>query len=124
MNWVLVILGGAAGAACRNGADRMANSYLGSSLLGTFSVNNQEYKSRSPINNIDQINSRVIIFHGLKDKVVGLEQVKIMVSKLKANNIPVEFFSYKDEGHGFRDSSVNIEVLELTEKFFLKYLGL
>ncbi|KAA1282907.1 MAG: fluoride efflux transporter CrcB [SAR202 cluster bacterium] len=39
MNWVLVILGGAAGAACRYGADRMANSYLGSSLLGTFSVN-------------------------------------------------------------------------------------
>ena len=27
--------------------------------------------------------------------------------------LPVEFFSYKDEGHGFRDSSVNIEVLEL-----------
>tara|TARA_B100000686_G_scaffold117768_1_gene124963 strand:- start:225 stop:605 length:381 start_codon:yes stop_codon:yes gene_type:complete len=39
MNWVLVMLGGAVGAACRYGVDRMSYSYLGSSLLGTFSVN-------------------------------------------------------------------------------------
>ena len=39
MNWLLVILGGAVGAACRYGADRMANSYIGSNLVGTFSVN-------------------------------------------------------------------------------------
>lgn len=39
MNWLLVIAGGAAGAASRYGADRLANTYLSSNLLGTFSVN-------------------------------------------------------------------------------------
>jgi len=39
MNWLLVIIGGSVGAACRYGADRLANTYLGSSLTGTVSVN-------------------------------------------------------------------------------------
>ena len=39
MNWLLVMIGGSLGAACRYGTDRLANNYLGSSLTGTFSVN-------------------------------------------------------------------------------------
>ena len=39
MNWLLVMIGGSIGAACRYGTDRLATNYLGSSLTGTFSVN-------------------------------------------------------------------------------------
>ena len=47
-----------------------------------------------------------------------------MADKLNDNKVPVEFHTFKNEGHGFRDAISNIKVLELTEKFFLKHLRL
>ena len=38
------------------------------------------------------------------------------------NKIPVEVISFPEEGHGFRDSSVRIQVLEATQKFFCDHL--
>ncbi len=93
-------------------------------LVGNIRDNYSNYFERSPINNIDKISTPVIFFHGLKDNVVCLEQVRKMADKLNANKVPVEFHTFKNEGHGFRDAISNIKVLELTEKFFLKHLRL
>ena len=63
-------------------------------------------------------------FQGLTDKVVPPEQTEKMATILRENNIDVELQLFKNEGHGFRDMSVNINVLELMEVFFKKYLGI
>ncbi|KGG16872.1 Esterase/lipase/thioesterase family active site [Prochlorococcus sp. MIT 0602] len=102
---------------------RFEASYL-DHLLGTFSDNKSIYIDRSPINNIDKINTPIIFFHGLKDNVVHFEQVNQFISRLKNNSIAVELKTFPNEGHGFHDIKVKIEALELTEKFFLYHLGI
>ncbi|WP_269622147.1 alpha/beta hydrolase family protein [Prochlorococcus marinus] len=109
--------------AMQKSTHRFEENYL-DYLLGTFSVNNKEYKSRSPINNIDQINSPVIIFHGLEDKVIQLDQITNFSLKLKRKSVPVELHTFPNEGHGFKEASSNIKVLTLTEKFFVNHLGI
>ena len=47
-----------------------------------------------------------------------------MASALRHNGIAVEVRLFEDEGHGFRDSAVQIQVLEETETFFRRHLGL
>ncbi len=93
-------------------------------LLGKLPNNLQIYNKRSPLINADKIQCPVIFFQGLKDKVVPPQQTQRMVEALKKNNIPVEIYTFMNEGHGFRDSKVKVKVLEATEIFFRKYLQL
>ena len=92
-------------------------------LLGPFSKNKHKYFDLSPINNVDKISSPIIFFHGNKDKVVKLDQVFKFYQELENKNIEVKFMNFPEEGHGFRDALVNIEVLNNTEKFFNKHLN-
>ena len=66
----------------------------------------------------------MIFFQGLKDQVVPPEQTETMAAALRANGIPVEVMTFEEEGHGFRDSAVQVAVLEATEAFFRHHLGL
>ncbi len=93
-------------------------------LVGPFPENTNKYINNSPVNNLDKITSPVIFFHGLKDNVVMLNQVSEIYYQLKNKLIPVELKTFKDEGHGFRDSITNIQVLNLTEEFFKHHLRL
>jgi dipeptidyl aminopeptidase/acylaminoacyl peptidase len=38
--------------------------------------------------------------------------------------VPVEIFLFPGEGHGFRSGAVQAQVLEATEAFFRRHLGL
>jgi len=46
-----------------------------------------------------------------------------MADALRRNAIPVEVHTFPEEGHGFRDSTVQIAVLESTERFFRQHLN-
>jgi dipeptidyl aminopeptidase/acylaminoacyl peptidase len=63
-------------------------------------------------------------FQGLEDTVVPPEQTDRMAAALAANGIPVEVHHFAGEGHGFRNGSVQIQVLEATEAFFRRHFGL
>tara|TARA_Y100001968_G_scaffold107196_1_gene96939 strand:+ start:2711 stop:4663 length:1953 start_codon:yes stop_codon:yes gene_type:complete len=93
-------------------------------LIGSFSEKYNIYKERSPINNANLISCPVIFFQGLKDNVVLPSQTIEMASALKKNNISVEIHTFAQEAHGFKDGKVKTSVLELTEKFFRKHLGI
>ena len=66
----------------------------------------------------------VLFFQGLDDKVVPPEQTERMAAALTANGIAVDIRLFKDEGHGFRNQSTQIQVLEETEAFFRRQLGM
>ena len=66
----------------------------------------------------------MIFFQGLQDNVVVPEQTERMAAALSSNGIPVEVQTFPEEGHGFRDSAVKVQVLEATERFFRCQLGL
>ena len=82
------------------------------------------YEQRSPLLHADQIRCPVLFFQGLQDKVVPPEQTERMAEALRSNGIPVEVRLFEEEGHGFRSQATQIEVLEQTEAFFRRELGL
>ena len=47
-----------------------------------------------------------------------------MAAALRENELPVEVLNFPEEGHGFRDSAVQVAVLEATEAFFRRHLRL
>ena len=92
--------------------------------MGPLVNNYQLYEERSPLNHANRINCPVIFFQGMQDKVVPPEQTEKMAAALRKKKIPVEVHSFSKEGHGFHERSVKIKVLNLTEKFFRKHLGI
>ena len=93
-------------------------------LVGEWPAQRMLYDKRSPLNHAAQIRCPVLFFQGLQDKVVPPEQTKRMADALRSNGIPVEVQLFEDEGHGFRNQATQIAVLESTEAFFRRHLGL
>ena len=93
-------------------------------LVGAWPAERARYDARSPLKHADQIRCPVLFFQGAQDRVVPPEQTERMAAALRANGIPVEVCVFAHEGHGFRDSAVQIKVLEDTEAFFRSQLGL
>ena len=93
-------------------------------LVGAWPEQRALYNARSPLQHADRIRCPVLFFQGLDDKVVPPEQTERMAAALTANGIAVDVRLFKDEGHGFRNQSTQIQVLEETEAFFRKHLDL
>ena len=94
------------------------------SLVGAWPEERARYEQRSPLQHAQSIRCPVIFFQGLQDKVVVPEQTERMAAALSSNGLPVEVQTFAQEGHGFRDSAVKVQVLEATERFFRHQLGL
>jgi dipeptidyl aminopeptidase/acylaminoacyl peptidase len=93
-------------------------------LVGAWPEQRARYEARSPLQHADRIRCPVLFFQGLQDKVVSPAQTEQMADALRANGVPVQVRLFETEGHGFRDSNVQIQVLEETETFFRQTLGL
>ena len=93
-------------------------------LVGRWPQEQSHYEERSPLQHADRIRCPVIFFQGLQDKVVVPEQTERMAAALRSKGIPVDVQTFAEEGHGFRDSAVKVQVLEATEAFFRHHLGL
>ena len=64
----------------------------------------------------------LILFHGLKDKVISADQSTSIKDDLLKRGIPVQINLFENEGHGFKDGKVKVDVLKKTEAFFREYL--
>jgi dienelactone hydrolase len=93
-------------------------------LIGPWPEARATYEARSPLAHADRIRCPVIFFQGLEDRVVPPEQTDRMAAALEANGIAVEVHRFAGEGHGFRSSAVQIQVLEATEAFFRRHFQL
>ncbi|MEB3322776.1 MAG: prolyl oligopeptidase family serine peptidase [Synechococcaceae cyanobacterium] len=93
-------------------------------LVGPLPAAAALYAERSPLRHAGRIRCPVIFFQGLEDGVVPPEQTERMALALSENGVPVEVHLFPGEGHGFRDSTVLIRVLEATEAFFRRHLRL
>ncbi|WP_310224901.1 prolyl oligopeptidase family serine peptidase [Paenibacillus qinlingensis] len=72
-------------------------------LVGHPSKNEDEYIKRSPIEWADDINVPLLIFHGGKDEMVPLQQVRDFVRKLDELNKDYRYVEYPDSDHSLRD---------------------
>lgn len=93
-------------------------AHYGDSLLGPWPAAREIYRARSPLYAADRIACPVIFFQGLKDKVVPPDQTERMVQALRANDVPVEYLSFPEEGHGFRRRDTLQRTLETELSFY------
>jgi dipeptidyl aminopeptidase/acylaminoacyl peptidase len=94
-------------------------------LMGTTSRSWREtFAQRSPLTLIEGVTAPVILFQGLDDKVVPPEQSRLMVEKLKARGVEVEYHEFAGEAHGFRKAETIIAVLDAELAFLRRVLRL
>jgi dipeptidyl aminopeptidase/acylaminoacyl peptidase len=92
-------------------------------LIGPYPQDRQTYAERSPINHVDRLTVPVIFFQGAEDKVVPPNQTELMIAGLKERGIPVGYFLFEGEQHGFRKAD-NIKRALDAELYFYAALVL
>lgn len=93
------------------------------SLIGPYPAEKALYESRSPIHAVDRIDSALILFQGLDDKVVPPNQSQMMFDAVKRRGLPVAYVPFPGEGHGFRASAAIKRSLEAELYFYGKVFG-
>lgn len=101
---------------------KFESNYL-NGLIGSYPEEKELYHERSPLTHIHQIACPLILFQGLKDMVVPPSQAENIIKVLKNNHIPHAYYTFKEEGHGFKQEATVKKVLELELAFFGKILG-
>lgn len=72
------------------------------SLIGPYPEREDLYRERSPLSHVDRLCVPVIFFQGDEDKVVPPNQAEMMVDAMRRNRVPVAYFVFSGEQHGFR----------------------
>lgn len=94
---------------------------------GSYSEIPEEYRQRSPLNFVEQVEIPQLLFHGLRDSAVSPRQsqkwVKRMIELGKQNLI--DYVEYPDEDHSLRRYQKTVsDRLQRMEKFLNKHLRL
>jgi len=79
-------------------------------------------RSISPLFHADNIQRPMIVLQGANDPRVLQIESDEMVDAVRANNVPVEYLVFPDEGHGFRKKANQIEGYEAILEFLRTYL--
>lgn len=74
-------------------------------LVGPWPAARDMYESRSPLAAADRVTAPTIFFQGSEDAVVPPSQTEAMVGALRARGVPVAYYLFEGESHGFRDSA-------------------
>ncbi len=87
-----------------------------------FTADSVRLKNISPLFNYQKIKKPLLVFQGMNDvRVLPIESEEI-VAGVKKNNVPVEYITYADEGHGFNKKENQITTSNKTVEFLDKYL--
>ncbi|HSY29772.1 MAG TPA: prolyl oligopeptidase family serine peptidase, partial [Burkholderiaceae bacterium] len=90
------------------------------SMVGPYPAQKQVYFDRSPINFTDRLESPLILFQGMKDKVVPPNQAQTMFDAVKAKGLPVAYLTFEQEQHGFRRAENIKRALDAELYFYAK----
>jgi dipeptidyl aminopeptidase/acylaminoacyl peptidase len=92
-------------------------------LIGPLPQAQALYAERSPVHHIDRLACPVIFFQGEDDKTVPPNQAQTMVAAMTARGLPVAYYSFAGEGHGFRKAETLRRALELELDFYGRVFG-
>ena len=92
-------------------------------LIGKLPEAEAIYRQRSPLANVDRITCPAIFFQGLDDKVVPPNQAEAMVEAMAGRQLPVAYYAFAGEGHGFRKAETIHRVLDLELSFYGRIFG-
>ena len=86
-------------------------------LIGAYPAEAELYRDRSPIHFTDRLSVPVIFFQGEDDKIVPPNQSSLMAEAIRKKGLPVGYFLFQGEGHGFRKAE-NIQRALDAELYF------
>ncbi|HML12904.1 MAG TPA: prolyl oligopeptidase family serine peptidase [Xanthobacteraceae bacterium] len=86
-------------------------------LIGPYPAEAARYKERSPADHAERLRRPVIFFQGDEDRIVPPNQTERMVDALRRNRVPVGYFLFAGEQHGFRQAG-NIQRALDAELYF------
>ncbi len=92
-------------------------------LIGPLPEKAALYRERSPINHIEKLSCPIIFFQGDDDKTVPPNQAEVIVAAMKSRGLPVAYYSFPGEGHGFRKAETIRRTLELELDFYGRIFG-
>ena len=92
-------------------------------LVGPYPDAMKVYQERSAIHHIGRLNSPMILFQGLDDKVVPPDQSVTMAEAVRAKGLPVALLTFEGEGHGFRMAETITRALEAELSFYGQVFG-
>ncbi len=91
-------------------------------LIGDPHSQPERYRQRSPLAQAAAISTPVIFFQGMRDAVVLPAQTEQMVAALEKSGVQVQYVSFDEERHGFRQPANLRQVLESELNFYRNYL--
>jgi len=80
-------------------------------------------KDVSPFFHADKIKAAMLIAQGGRDVRVPKEESEQIISALKKNNVPYEYYYIENEGHGFAQEKNRVNFYKKIEAFLHKHLG-
>lgn len=93
-------------------------------LIGSYPQERDIYQQRSPIHRVENISCPLLVFQGLQDKVVPPNQAQAMVDAVRAKGLAVDYVTFEDEGHGFRNAENISTMLHAELAFYQKVFNL
>ncbi|HET8815915.1 MAG TPA: S9 family peptidase [Pseudidiomarina sp.] len=90
--------------------------------LGDPATDMERLRRISPLFHADQIKVPVLVVQGANDPRVLQVESDEMVEAIRANDVPVEYVLFEDEGHGFAVKENRIEAQEAYLQFLQTYL--
>jgi dipeptidyl aminopeptidase/acylaminoacyl peptidase len=90
-------------------------------LVGPYPEARDVYIERSPIHHVDRLDSAMVLFQGLDDKVVPPNQAATMAEAVRAKGLPLLHTEFEGEGHGFRSSETIERTVEAELSFYAQF---
>jgi acetyl esterase/lipase len=92
-------------------------------LIGPLPAAASIYRERSPLYRLERLDAPVIFFQGMEDRVVPPNQAETIVDALTRSGLPVAYYPFEGEGHGFRRAETIKRVLTLELGFYGRIFG-
>jgi dipeptidyl aminopeptidase/acylaminoacyl peptidase len=102
---------------------KFEQGYQSALLGGPLEDKEAIYRERSAIAHIDAIKTPLILFQGADDHVVPKEQSIMIAEALRSTGVPVEYYEFQGEGHGFRRAETIEACLERELNFYRKLMS-
>lgn len=90
--------------------------------MGDPATDEERHRRISPLFHAKNIKNPVLVVQGANDPRVLQVESDEMVEAIRANNVPVEYVLFDDEGHGFRKKVNRITASDAYLNFLKKYL--
>ena len=93
-------------------------------LVDAYIGHGPQVREGSPAQNVDRITAPVLMFHGDRDRNVGIGESRMMASRLKSAGKRVELVEFHNLDHQIQDSVVRAEMLDKMDAFLRASMGM